>query len=476
MNSIFNGSVLMKYFFTTAIMFALLINTAVTGSAEYVFKKDGVIIKGTILRDDPSAITVKSSTGVTERIKRTDLMRVLYTDLYMGKIYVRLTSGEVIEGYQVDEDRDSYIFRKEINKPAEFTIARKKVMFIARTNPTDLVGESFIDQIIIKWSPPFKPAKLYKVYMREVKKGEKFRIAGETEDLSYTIKKLGRCTGYEIYVTAISDTGEESLPSEKITANTIPFAPEDLKMTEKYSNDGKSVTLSMTWKPVTDAESRVKSYAVYKVDDERKKIGTTKTGEFAVKDFPAEGRHWFAVVAVNDQGIESDDVKTVYDAGYKIYTRVTGAYLVPFGDLGVIADSGYGGLLDISFGKKMFSAGIESGYLIFSGADKDIKNLSMIPLLAMADYRLPLFYTFFARPVVKAGAVYQMTEYTKYRPEITESYKKNGFNPMASIGAYLELGITDYLKINAGAEYTAFFQKSGRMSFASCQFGVEFVF
>ncbi len=462
--------------FSTVIVFVIfIINIAVIGSAEFVFKKDGSIIKGKILSEDNSGVSFKNEAGITIRINREDVMRVLYSDLYMGKVYVRLTSGEVLEGYQVDEDNDGYIFRKDINKPAEFTILRKKIMFIARTNPTDLTGESFIDRIIIKWSPPFKPAKLYKVYMREVKKGEKFRVVGETEDLSYSLKKLGRCTGYEIYVTAIGDAGEESLPSEKITANTIPYPPEDLKMTEKYSQDNKTVSLTMTWEPVDDPQSRVKSYTIYKTDDGRKKLGTAKTGEFVIKDFPAEGRHLFAVVAVNDAGTESEDVKTVFDAGYQIYTRVSGIYIVPFGDLAVIADSGYGGLLDISIGKKMLSAGIETGYMNFSVTDSDIKSMSIVPLLAAVDYRIPLFFTLSLRPVLKAGAGYCMTEYIIHPPLKTETSKKNEFSPMGSLGLFIDLRIKDFF-ISGGAEYSGIFQKSGTMTFAGCSFGVGVVF
>jgi hypothetical protein len=465
----------MRYFSTVFVFVLFIINIAVIGSAEYVFKKDGVIIKGRILNEDNSAVSFRSESGVTMRINRGDVMRVLYTDLYMGKVYVRLTSGEVLEVYQVDEDRDGYTFRKDINKPAEFTILRKKVMFIARTNPTDLTGESFIDRIKIRWSPPFKPAKLYKVYMREFKKGEKFRIVGETDDLSYTMKKLARCTGYEIYVTAIGDGGEESLPSEKITASTLPYPPEDLKMTEKYSDDGKSVTLTMTWKPVTDPESRVKSYAIYKTDNERKKLGTTKTNEFVIKNFPVEGINRFALVAVNDVGTESDDVKTVFDPGYKIYTRVSGVYIVPFGDLAVIADSGYGGLLDIGIGKKMFSAGIETGYMSFNGTDSDIKSMSIIPLLVMADYRIPMFFTFSLRPVIKVGAGYCMTETIIHPPAGAETSKKDEFSPMGSFGLFMDLRISDFY-ITGGAEYSGIFQKSGTMTFAGGSFGVGAVF
>jgi len=470
----------MKYLSVVTLIFLILITVPMTGSAEYVFKKDGTIIKGSVIKDDPSYLVIKTEAGTQARVSRTDIMRILYTDLYMGKVYVRLTSGEVVEGYQVDEDRDNYTFRKEIAKPSEFTLPRKKVMFIVRTNPTDLTSEASIEKIQVKWSPPFKPAKQYKVYLRENRKGEKFKVIGETGDTSYTLKKLNKSASYEVYVTAIGDSGEESLPSEKIITNTIPYSPEDLSMTDNISTDGKTVTLTMTWKPVSDATSRVKSYAVYKIDDgERKKLGNVTGTEFIVKDFPAEGRHWFAVVAVNDLGAESVDVKTVYDAGLKIYAGISAAYLMPLGNFGVIAESGYGGLADISIGGKSFSAGIETGFLSFKGADKDIKSMAIVPVLATVDYRLPLFLSLSLRPVIKAGAGYNMIEYLKHDktdPSLTTTYSKRSFNPMAAGGVYLNLGITDNINIFGGAEYSAIFQNSGRMSFASCSFGAALIF
>ncbi len=466
-----------KLIFVTVLFLSIIPSLA---NAEFIFKKDGEIVKGSILEETQYYMTIQKKGGVVERINRNIIIRVLFTDLYMGKIYIRLTSGEVIEGYQVDEDRDVYVFRKDINKPAEFTVERKKVMFISRTNPTDLTSEPSIDRILIKWSPPFKPAKLYKVYMREKKKSQDFELIGETDDVIYTLKNLGKSASYEIYVTALSDANEESLPSEKITANTLPFAPEDFNITDKLSPDGQKVKLTLSWVPVTDVESRVKSYTIYKIDDrERKKLGNTKGSEFITKEFPAEGKHWFAVVAVNDLGTESADLKALYDTGIKICARISGTYLIPSGDLGVITTSGYGGLLDLTLGGKSFSAGVETGFLTFDVADNDIKSMSIIPLLGIAEYRLPLFYTVSLRPVIKAGMAYQMVEYLKHDttdPLITKTISKNRSDAMASVGVNLDLWIEDRFVLSLGTEYSVLFQNSGSMRFMSCTFGAALIF
>lgn len=446
--------------------------------AEFVFLKDGSIIDGKIISDEADSITIRQKDQKINTIARTDLIRIIYTDLYMGKVFVRLTTGEVVEGYQIDEDRDNYTFRKEINKPEEFTLSRKKVMFIARTNPTDLSSEASIERIVITWSPPFKPAKSYKVYMREIKSGEPFKVAGETADVEYVLKNLSKSTSYEVYVTAIAETGEESLPSEKIITNTIPVSPDELRITEKNSDDGKLVTLTMTWDSVTDTGSRVASYSIYNIDDDRKKIGNTTGNEFVMKDFPAEGRHWFALVSVNDLGVESTDVKAVYDAGFKIYTRIMGSYIYPLGTMKELSESGYGGLFDFGLSRKKYSLGIETGYFRFNCKD-DIKSMVMIPALLEMNYMIPLFYTFSFRPVIKTGGSFDMIEYIvhdKADPLITRITSKKNFDPMCSAGAYLQFDITDHITISAGVEYAVIFQKSGRMSFASGSSGIGIIF
>lgn len=462
------------------LVFLIIMILNLNANAEYVFKKDGAIIKGAIVADDVVTISVKGESGTVERIDRKDIMRIIYTDLYLGRVYARLTTGEVIEGYQVDEDRDDYFFRKDITKPEEFTIPRRKVMFIARTNPTDLKGFASIEIITLSWSPPFKPAKFYRVYMRDVKsREEKFRLVSETDELAITLKDLKKSWSYELYATAVSDAGEESLPSEKLVVNTLPEAPRKLNIIEKNSEDGKTVTLTLKWTDVEDPDSRVKSYNIYETEgSERKKKGASSGGEFVIKDFPAEGRHWFSVVAVNDLFTESDEIKAVYDAGYKIYIRCMGTYIYPMGTMTELASYGYGGLFDIGVSKKKYSIGIETGYLAFAAAE-EIESMVMIPVLLELDYRIPLFFSLSLTPVLKAGGSYDTIKYIerdKTDPLITIINSSSSFDPMVSAGGYLHFGITDSIDVFGGAEYAIIFQKSGRMNYAGTSFGVEFIF
>lgn len=195
---------LLKLSMAAALIFTIISEKPL--HAEYVFKNDGSIIQGTIVNDFPTSISVKKMDDAVEQVNRKDIIRIIYTELYLGKVYARLTTGEIVEGFMVYEDRDNYFFRKDLAKPEEFTIPRIKVMFISHTNPTDVRGKPSTDFITVTWSPPFKPAKFFRLYIRDVlNKEENFRVAGETNETAFIVKNLRKSWTYEFYATAISD-------------------------------------------------------------------------------------------------------------------------------------------------------------------------------------------------------------------------------------------------------------------------------
>jgi hypothetical protein len=201
---------------------AAIFLTALAGDAraEFVFRKDGSIIEGKIIQDAKGSVIVRTLSGKNETVLRKDIIRILYTDIYIGKVYVRLTNGETVECYIVDEDQKNYTVRDDIQKPEEYQLPRSKVLFVARSNPTDVSAKADYTSISVKWAAPYVPGKKYRVYIRAPKQPE-FRMVSEVSGLSKTIRELAEGIDYRIYVTAVDAKGVESLPSEQIQVTTL---------------------------------------------------------------------------------------------------------------------------------------------------------------------------------------------------------------------------------------------------------------
>jgi hypothetical protein len=78
--------------------------------AEAVFLKDGSIVDGIIESDSAEAVTVRLSDKKRKQILRKDIIRILYTELKMSKIYIQKRDGEGLVAYMVDEDSELYPF------------------------------------------------------------------------------------------------------------------------------------------------------------------------------------------------------------------------------------------------------------------------------------------------------------------------------------------------------------------------------
>jgi len=106
-------------------------------SAEYIFLKDGSIVECKILDETPEVLMVSVKDGRKLVFLRNNIIRVLYTKFYMGKVYIYKTDGKVLEVYIVDEDQENYTVRTNISKPEEFTIKRIYVIFVSREKEAD---------------------------------------------------------------------------------------------------------------------------------------------------------------------------------------------------------------------------------------------------------------------------------------------------------------------------------------------------
>lgn len=65
-------------------------------AAEYLFLKDGSIIKGSVVRETRAVITFRADEDKkTVRYPRGDVMRILYMEIKMSRVYVQMRTGEV---------------------------------------------------------------------------------------------------------------------------------------------------------------------------------------------------------------------------------------------------------------------------------------------------------------------------------------------------------------------------------------------
>jgi hypothetical protein len=284
---------------------------------EYVFLKNGDIIECRIIKDSAASITIKKKDGKTQKIRRSKILRLVYTKVYMGKIYVQKTDGEGLQVYMVDEDQESYTFRKDITKPEEFTLKRSQVLFIARKNPTGLQGKPDFYEIELKWNPPYDPVRYYNIYTKVERKDieSDFKFVAKTSKREYTLENLKSNTEYYIHVKAVDKNEYESMPSNEIkvkTKNIPPKLPQNLSCSI-IKDFGKKVDLKFAWNPSKDPDGEITDYLIHIKDKNskfKKNIQISKTKhpdktEFVFEKINDDTEYVFNITAVDDMGGKS---------------------------------------------------------------------------------------------------------------------------------------------------------------------------
>lgn len=105
----------------------LIIWLAAAAQAESVFLKNGKIIEGSIISETDSSVTVKTEDGIRTVIPRNYVLRILFHNRYRDLRYIYKKDGSSLEGYIVDEDEENYVYRKDLQSPAEEKIPRSAV-------------------------------------------------------------------------------------------------------------------------------------------------------------------------------------------------------------------------------------------------------------------------------------------------------------------------------------------------------------
>jgi hypothetical protein len=113
--------------------------------AEAVFMNDGSIVEGKVIKDTDKFITIKPNNAPAKNIQRKDLIRVLYSDDYMNRVYIYKLDDTLVEGYIVYEDRMNYTIRENLTSANELTLAKDKVNFISKKKVTPVIIEKKVE-------------------------------------------------------------------------------------------------------------------------------------------------------------------------------------------------------------------------------------------------------------------------------------------------------------------------------------------
>lgn len=421
--------------------------------AEFIFTNDGMIYEGTIVSDKSNAIVLrKKSDGKRMRINQNNVMRVLYTNLYMGKIYVVKSYGKTVSCYMVDEDRDSYTFRKELYKPEEFKIPREDVLFIARGNPSRLKvkGESQSDKVFLEWHPPYPKTISYNIYIR--KDGEKeFKLYGISKKRNAVILNLQPSTRYFAKVTAVNMQQEESESSNEIkftTSNSAPSSPKKAIL-KNISSSKKEPQYQVSWNQSVDVDGDVIAYRIY-INDEN---GLKLVDEIKNSNPKDDMKYTFNkgtignniyISAVDNKNSESDKLKIYVGKRKEFDLAASMIGVFPLGELQHLSDAGVGLNMRADFSNFLFNhfeLGLNFQNVFFLPKEEynekynDINNFSITTLSLYTGWSFYFLGKIRVMPLVHGGGTLLYLDYDHFvlSSSNVENEKQIMIRPIASV-------------------------------------------
>ena len=403
----------------TVLYMVLLLGSALALplGAEFVFLKTGEIIEGKIVSDSAKAVMLQTNEKKPLTVQRDDIMRILYTKLKMGKVFIQKRDGEGVVAFIVDEDQESYTFRKELYQPEEFTLNRGDVLFMAEKNPSGLkvYGEIGTDSVSLVWLAPYDVVKKYNIYIKE-NKADSYKIIDTAGGKSVKLRNLGSNRTYYLTVTSVDGDGYESSPSNELvikTKNVPPLSVENIAIVS--NSDGSA---SLTWDAATDPDGTVHKYRVYvETDNETKMQHETSELTYIIKNLDEINK--FYVTAVDELSGESSESEGLI-IRKKMFISLNPGLILPLGKLKDFAGPAYGASLSltcIGFFNLPLEAGIETGFYYMTGKDllesdnQKVSHTYFMPLYFSLGYRLEPFKSFYITPFVNAGAAYMDMKY-----------------------------------------------------------------
>jgi len=409
----------LKIFIVAACMVCAGIASQARG--EYVFLRDGKIIEGKIIGESALTVTVRTKDRKVETFTRGTIMRLLYTNLYMGKVHVQKRDGKNFEAYQVDEDQNTYTFRKNLHQPQEMVINRSDVLFMSQMNPSGLKGKAETDRVRLEWFPPYNDVDRYNVYMMK-KNGAEFKNVGHTGRVRFTVNDLSSNSVYLFKVTAVDESGTESLPSNEIelkTKNIPPPSPSNLRIEQRdvvvaaTDKRGRALALRETrkflvWDPVRDVDGTIREYRVYNTA-ERQQVRLAAVRENMFEMPQGLGRGDIEVRAVDDTGDES--CASGMSSDWTLELGARWHYLSPIGRFADMWKTGGGLTISAAYSGFMLPEIVisaEIGVFSYKGKENfsdDDMYLDMLFACLNTGYRFTFFDSLHVTPVLGGGFI-----------------------------------------------------------------------
>jgi len=121
---------------TISLITLLAVLSSLSVFAESVFMKSGDIYEGRIIKENDTSVVLVLKDRTEIKIQRRNIIRILLHNSYKQKKYLYKMNGDVIDIYLVDEDADSYTYRKELYSSDEYRISRDDVDGITKKQKT----------------------------------------------------------------------------------------------------------------------------------------------------------------------------------------------------------------------------------------------------------------------------------------------------------------------------------------------------
>jgi hypothetical protein len=329
-------------------------------AADILFKKDGTIISGSVVRENSDSIVFKEKKQELN-IPRTAVKRVIFGIQTIEKVYVYENSGNTLHAYIVDEDSDSITIRNILSSPDEIKIPRKDIRTISKEKLAKLLSYNFIFRSSRKdvmhvsiegdftgWQsiPLARAGDLWQIAVeidilkkntfeyRYIVNGIslensiiRFRVEDGklVEDVDRYKLHLGVSAGYSGYRGGYADRLKIENPSFSVFAlNTFPFMPDNFFFqTEiiflRHSPDRESNIYIRNYN-LTTLNFFTGLSLVYRIDI---------TGSFSLWPYAGAGG-LYQVTSID--GEETDTVtNSVFTAGYGInISYAAGKSIIPF--------------------------------------------------------------------------------------------------------------------------------------------------